>query len=646
MSDYLPFLIFGLSVGAVYGLSAMGLVLTYKTSGVFNLGQGAVAAAGAFAFYDLRELQGLPWPVAALISVLVFGGLLGVLLERFARSLSPVTTAYKIVATIGLLLAIRGLAVLRYGPEALTFQPFLPSDAIFTIADVPVGVDRVIYLGLGVASAVALYVFFNRSRLGTAMRAVVDDAPLLDMTGISPTRVRLSAWVIGSCFACASGVLFASAQNQLDVDILSLLVIQAFGAAAIGRFTNLPLSFVGGLAIGVLQALSSKVLSGQPALQGIAPNLPFIVLFLILLFSNRERLVELGRDIKGRAVPDSPFSLRQRALGFGLLLTAAVLVPQVVGSKIGFYLSAMSAVILFLSLGLLVRTSGQISLCHIGFAAIGAVAFAHTVNDGLPWAVAVLLGGLIVVPVGALIAIPAIRLSGLFLGLATLGFGILLAQYAYNREYMFGIGLETRRPMGFGSDEAYYYLLLAAAVIAAVLVSVVERSRLGRLLRGMADSPVALTTLGTNVNVSRVIVFCISTFLAGISGALSAGIFSSVNQDSFPFVGSLSALAVLAISGRRLLTSAVVAAVLFVVVPGYVTDAEANLWFNVAFGVAAILVAAGSQGAYGQALRSWASRATPRGESPVSARTEAYSDPLLALPEDDRDGQRPPVTVV
>lgn len=644
MSDYLPFLIFGLSVGAVYGLSAMGLVLTYKTSGLFNLGQGAVAAAGAFAFYDLRELQGLPWPVAALISVLVFGAFLGFLLERMARALAPVTTAYKIVATIGLLLAIRGIAVLRFGPEALTFQPFLPSKTVFTVADVPVGVDRLIYLGIGIASAVALFTFFNRSRLGTAMRAVVDDAPLLDMTGIDPARVRVSAWIIGSCFACASGVLFASAQQQLDVDILSLLVIQAFGAAAIGRFTNLPLSFVGGLAIGLLQAFASKAFSGTPSLQGIAPNIPFLVLFAILLFSNRERLVELGRDIKGRAVPDSPFPVRVRALGFAVLLAGALLVPQVVGSRLGFYMSAMASVVLFLSLGLLVRTSGQISLCHIGFAAIGAVGFANTVDGALPWGLAVLFGGLIAVPVGLLIAIPAIRLSGLFLALATLGFGILLAQYAYNRDYMFGIGLETQRPAGFDSDTRYYYLLLAFAIAAAVLVSVVERSRLGRLLQGMADSPVALTTLGTNVNISRVLVFCLSAFLAGISGAISASIFGSVNQDSYPFVASLSVLAILAISGRRLLTSAVVAAVLFEVLPGYVANDQANLYLNVAFGLTAVLVAAGSQGAYGQGLRSWVARQTDRTTSPVVARHHLEELPApvprLDLPGTEKDRPR------
>src|SRR4051794_24844928 len=100
----------------------MGLVLTYKTSGLFNLAHGAVCAAAAYVFYDLRQNAGLAWPVAALLSVLVFGAVVGLLLERMAGALAEVTTTYKIVATIGLLVAVRSLIVLRYGPTALFFE--------------------------------------------------------------------------------------------------------------------------------------------------------------------------------------------------------------------------------------------------------------------------------------------------------------------------------------------------------------------------------------------------------------------------------------------------------------------------------------------------------------------------------------------
>ncbi|WP_293769682.1 ABC transporter permease [Sporichthya sp.] len=621
MNEYIPYVIFGLATGSVYGLSAMGLVLTYKTSGLFNLAHGAVCAASAYAFYDLRQEHGVPWPIAAVLAVGVFGVVLGLVLERISALLAPVTTTFKIVATIGMFVAINYTVQLIYGPKALFFDPFLPTDEVFSVQGVSVDADNLIFLGLGTAAAVGLYVFFRVSRLGVAMRGVVDNPGLLDLNGTDPTRVRRTAWMIGSIFAAASGVLFASVQRQLDVNILSLLVVQAFGAAAIGLFRSLPMAFVGGLIVGVVQKLISKEAGTHDYLQGLDTNAPFIILFIVLLVAKRNTLVDVGASIKAKATPASVFTPRTRAGGYLVGLVVLLAVPQFVGSKLAFYNTAMSQVVLFLSLSLLVRTSGQISLCHVGFAAIGASGFGHMLGHGVPWGIAVLVGGLIAVPIGALIAIPAIRLSGLYLGLATLGFGILLAQYAYGKEYMFGAGfLATRRPDGFSSDTKFYYLLLGIAFAALALVVVIERSRLGRLLRGLADSPLALTTVGANVNITRTIVFCISAFLAGISGATYASLFGAVNQDSFNYVSSLIVLAILAISGRRTVTTAFVCAFLYQVLPGYLNDEDVQRLTYVLFGLTAIAVSILSQRQIADAAGRWASNAEARLVGPLTTR--------------------------
>jgi ABC-type branched-subunit amino acid transport system permease subunit len=599
MNAFIPYIVTGLIVGSIYGLSAMGLVLTYKTSGLFNVGHGAVCAASAFVFYELRQEHGVPWPIAAFVTVAIFGAATGLVLERLAAALSGVTTTYKIVATVGLLVAVRSLVILIWGSEQLTFNPFLPQAQAFKVSNVSISWDNVIDMGLGIAAAFGLAQFFRRSRLGVAMRGVVDNPALLDMAGTAPTKVRRTAWTIGSMFAAISGVLFASVTFQLDVNVLSLLVVQAFGAAAIGRFQSIPMAFVGGLLVGLLQKLVSKEFAGHELLRGIDLNVPFIILFIAMLVTPRGRLQEIGRKVKDRAPAVSQFSVRTRTGGYAVLLGAALMVPQLVDTRLSLYTTGLTQVVLFLSLGLLVRTSGQISLCHVGFAAVGAAGFGHMLAHGLPWGVALLLGGMFAVPVGAFIAIPAIRLSGLFLGLATLGFGILLAQYAYGQSWMFGFGrLDTRRPQ-FGdldSDQHYYYFVLAIALACVLVVALVERSRLGRLLRGLADSPTALTSLGTNLNMIRVMVFCLSAFLAGISGAMYASLFGSVNQDSFNYLQSLVLLAVLAISGRGTVTSAVVGALLLYVVPGYIDNPDQFSLLQVGFGLAAIFAAVLSQG--------------------------------------------------
>jgi len=473
---------------------------------------------------------------------------------------------------------------------------------------------------------VLLYLLFNGSRMGTAMRAVVDDAALLDLTGQAPAAVRRRAWLIGSCFAAASGVLFASQQQQLDATLLSLLVVQAFGAAAIGRFTNLPMAYVGGLGVGLFQQLASKELSSVASLQGLDYNIPFVVLFAVLLIVPKRKLVDLGQS--ARVVLPAQVALPRLVRGASAVagLAVALVVPFAAGTKLPLWSNAVSQVGIFLALGLLVRTSGQISLCHIGLAAVGAAGFGHALQSGLPWGVAVLVGGAVTIPVGAVIAIPAIRLSGLYLALATLGFGVLLSQFFYVKSFMFGLAdLHTSRPhvAGLATDRGYYYLLLACAVLGMVAVRVVERSRLGRLLKGMGDSPTAMVMMGADINVTKVIVFCLSAFIAGISGALFAGQFGSVSGDSFNYVQSLVVLAVLITAGRSTLVASVVGPVLLLVLPGYLDSPTASEVLQVLFGASALLVAVFSTGALSGSWRHRADAAASRlRNSTTAVRTE------------------------
>jgi len=432
-------------------------------------------------------------------------------------------------------------------------------------------------------------------------------------------------------FAAVSGILFASNQAQLDVNVLSLLVVQAFGAATIARFQSLPLCFAGGLAVGVLQKVVAKAAGSTEQLQGFDLAIPFLVLFVGLLVIPRRKLIEVGRLVPSRPLPVSPFSKPQRTAGFALFGLVTFLAPHFAGAKLPAYNVALSQVVLFASLHLLVRTSGQISLCHFGFAAVGAAGFGHLLNSGAPFPVAVAIGGLVCLPLALIVAIPAIRLSGLYLALATLGFGIVLAQYAYGKSYMFGGGqLETRQPHGFESERAYYYLLLLIAIASVLFVVLVEHSRLGRLLRAMSDSPLALGMLGTSVNVSRVLVFCIAGFLAGISGGLYASLFGAVNQDAFNYVQSLLALAVLAVAGRRTMTVAFLAPVLLYVVPVYIDNPTANRLLQLAFGLGAIAAAAFSQGALASFLGRGAEKHADRLQGPAGRRL--LPEPAPGLP--------------
>ena len=595
MRDLLPFLVSGLASRAIFALAGTGLTLTYKTSGIFNFGHGALATIAAYVFYWLHVEHRWNWILSFVACVVGLGMVLGLVMERLARQLARQTTAYKIVGTVGIVLFVQGLGTRKYGVNARLLPQFLPSGTkTFRLLDVTISYDRVIISVVALVAVTALYAVFRFSRIGTEMRAVVDDSELLDVQGTDPVRVRRVSWIVGSTFAALSGVLVAPLVG-LESIFLTFLVVQAFGAAAIGAFSSIPLTFLGGLVIGVLSDVSKKYVIRITWLQGLPASLPFVILFLVLLVLPKRKLVPPATPVQRPHLPyKGPWPLRL-VVGTAVVIGLAF-VPSSAGVNLGFYSAALTGMVMTLSLGLLVKTSGQVSLCHAAFAAIGACAFSQlTTTHGVPWLIAVPLAALVVVPIGALIAIPAIRLSGLFLALATFGFGIMIERFVYPLDVMFTSFSEGRRvprPSFARGDKAFYFVLLAFVVLTAIVMVAIHEGRLGRVLRGMSDSPVAVSTLGLSTNVTRVIVFCISSFFAAIAGILYASsVTVAASADSrFSFFSSLLLLATLAISPFRE-PWYVLPAAIGAVIPAYVHAAGTTDWLNVLFGFFAIVVA-------------------------------------------------------
>jgi branched-subunit amino acid ABC-type transport system permease component len=570
MHDLLPFILVGVASGSVYGLAAAGLTLTFKTSGVFNFAHGAIAAAAAFFFFETHFVRGVPWPLALAAGVLGFGTVAGLGLELIARRLATVAPAQRIVGTVGLLLAVQGLLTWRFGFETRTVPNFLPQGGA-EVFGVRVEAQQVILMAVGVVSTIGLYLFFRLSRLGTAMRAMVDDPVLLSVSGTRPNRVRRGAWIIGCWFAALSGILIAPSLG-LDAFLLTLLVVQAFGAAAIGRFNSLPLAYAGGIGVGVATALAQKFVAGSQVLNGLPPSIPFLVLFFALVAAPPRRtatVVAQRRPVERKAAARPP--------GVVLLVGAGAIlgVPAFAGPKLPIYISACSAFLVFLSLAVLVHESGQISLAHAGFAAVGAATMGHlTTGAGLPWGLALLLAGLSAVPLGLVVALPAIRLAGVYLALATLGLGIFLERVAYATGAMFGVaGRMAPRPslpfVDANSDTGFYYVSVAVVALTALATVAMLRSRLGRLLRGLADSPRALVAHGLNVNVARALVFGISACIGGLAGALTISAAGQANGRGFTYLHSLFFFAVVGLVRRGAVRSAVIATMLYTIAPAY-----------------------------------------------------------------------------
>jgi len=596
VSSLLPFVVAGIVSGAIYGLAATGLVLTYKTSGIFNFGHGALATAAAYCFYWMHVDHGWDWKLSAFVSVIVVGTLMGLAMERIARALARQRTAWKVVGTVGLILLVQGLGSIKYGTDPLRVEQFLPKgNESFRLLDVNIRWGQVTVAVVAILAVVALYALFRSTRLGLAMRAVVDDPDLVDLQGTNPIMVRRTSWILGSVLASLSGVLIIPFIG-LESITLTFLVVQAFGAAAVGMFSSIPLTFAGGLGIGIGEALLTKYEISNPALQGFSRGLPFIVLVIVMLVTPRERLAPPSSAEARPALQwQGPISLR---LGAGVVVFGALAtVPMWAETKLApYWIGALTTVIIMLSLGLLVRTAGIVSLSTAAFAAVGATTFSQfAVGLGVPWLPAILLAGLVAVPVGAVVAIPSVRLSGLFLALATLGLGLLMERVFYGKSFMFtqlAQGRTVPRPSIATSNTEYYYLVLAFVVGAVLLVGAIHRGRLGRILQGMGESPQAVSTLGQSITATRVIVFCIGAYMAAVAGALHGGMLGIAGAESYYFssFNSIVLVAILALAPFRVPWYAVFAGITQVI-PAYIEGDHTGEWLTVLFGFFAIVIA-------------------------------------------------------
>jgi branched-subunit amino acid ABC-type transport system permease component len=599
----LPYLVVGLVTGSLYGISGVGLVLVYRTTGVFNLANGAVAALAAYLFYALYDEHGVPWAVAAAICVLGFGPVAGVLLEVIFRPLTSRSAAMGIVATVGLLLAVEGYLYLQFGDNYLPFPGFLPGSS-FELGGVEVTAGDLITFIVPTMLTIALYIYMKRSRTGLAMRGVVNSARLVALTGTSPNRIRRTAWTIGAAFAGLSGILLAPSIN-LDANLLSLTVVTSFGAAALGFFKSLPRTYAGALVLGVAQSLSTRYLVSPPW-NAIPTSLPFLILLVLLVTMHRRLPVQAvvterssSRPIFVARLQSAPVSARLLAAGGCAVLLIAI--PRVVGFDLPLYTEAVIFALVFGAFSLLVSESGQTSLCQACFVAAGATTLSHLTTGPahLPWFVALLLAGLVAVPLGIIVAISAVRLPGIYLALATFGFALLMQGLLYPSSLMFGSQLlvSAARPRFgplSGSDTSFYYLAVLIVGVSLVVIWTIRAGRSGRFLAALSEAPDVLTTNGLNPSAPRLVVFATSAFFSGVAGGLFVTLFGSISGTSYGAITSLLWIAVLALGGRTFLLAAAIPAAALAVVPAYLGFFSANVQ-TLLFGLGALFVGLGWQ---------------------------------------------------
>lgn len=564
MSAFWPFIIIGLFSGSVYALAAMGLVLTYKTSGIFNFAYGAMAMFCGFTFWQLRDGWHLTSWLSLPILLLVVAPLLGLICERLFRPVVTLSADIQIVIALGVLAFLQAVVPLLYGGKDRALHSIFPTSTFSVGGQLNVSYTQLLTLVLAGGLGVGLSITLRRTRFGVATQAVVDNRDLAELIGVSSEFVSRVAWVISCVFAGLVGILLSSSQG-LDVYSLVVVVIYAFAPAVLGKLVSLPLAFAGAMVLGVAQSVLAKY-GSSGTVADVEASLPYLALFALLLVHGKG-LKEVRSSFRS-VTASAPTGGARRLVGLASLLGALALVlPALVH---GSLLRDVSAGLVFsavaLTLVVLTGWAGQISLAQFSFVGVGAFTAGHLGGaHGGGFLVAALLGALVAIPLGVVVGVPSLRLSGLFLALATMAFALLLDNLVFIRRSISGgyTGLSVARPrllgLGFGSDRSFYYLAAALFATYALAAVGLRRGPVGRRLQMIRDAPLGASTFGVNLTLTKLVVFAGCGAAAAFAGAFYGAMRQTINPSDFGFGASLELLLLVVLGGRALVGGSLIA---------------------------------------------------------------------------------------
>jgi branched-chain amino acid transport system permease protein len=563
MTDILLFGILGLGTGAAYALISLGVVLVYKGSGVVNFSAGAMAGTAAI-FYAVQTSDGTPAGLAALMTI-AGAGILGVLLYTFIfRPLRKAPVLAQVVTTLGIWIALDGLAFQIWGAPSVIAPAIFPSAPVHVFG-IAFGRDRLYMVVLVAILATALWAVYRFTEFGIATRGAAESERSASLLGYSPHRLGAINWAVGCMLAAVAGIVIAPI-TTLDINSLSLLILPALAAAVVGRFSSFFVAAGVAMGIGILQS----IILDKVTQVGVSDALPFVIVIVALLLSGR-RIPQRGTLSLARLPLASPPNLRP--IRFIALSVITIVLLAVVGNS---YQSAittsMITVIVALSLVVITGFIGQISLMQMAFAgASGFLTSTFAVNAGLPFPLPTILAALVAIPIGIALGLPAVKIRAMALAVVTLGAAVAVNSVVFQNPAWTGGGLGKPVPspsifglsLNPGSHPVAFGIFVLIVTLAVILaVSNLRISPSGRRMLAVRSNERAAAAMGINVPLAKLEAFAISAMLAGLSGSILSYQLGNVAFDRFDPIASLTILAVVYIGGIATVSGAVVAGII------------------------------------------------------------------------------------
>ena len=575
----LGILINGAILGMLYALLAFGLILVYRANRIINFAHAGLGLVPAVTALLLVTNRNWPYPVSVavmLVGSALVGGVVELIMRRFTNSPRLIATVF----TIGLAQIFVYLELNL--PQWIGGTPGLPFNFPTPYTHFKVTIGGIIfngdYFAIVVATAAVcagLAAFLRFTRAGIAVRASAENADRASLLGVPVARLSTIVWILaGLCSGIAVYLQAPVIAVPTGGAVSPLVLLYGLAAAVVARMESLPIAFAAGIGVGMIQQATFAG-SSRPD-DAAALMLPVILTALLLQRRRMARAFDTGiASFKAlqefRPIPVELRGLKEvrqvRMGAIGLVVALGLAAPWIVGtSRAAFCTQAAIAGMVAVSLVVLSGWAGQISLGQYAFAGVGAavaggLATRHHQDFFVTLGAAVIVGAVVAV----LIGIPALRVTGLFLAVVTLGFGAAV-QYAGLSRDRFGwllppTGSFVTKPVLYGrinlaSDTRFYYVCLIFLALSCLSAWSLRHSRSGRLFIGLRDNQRAMQAFGVDATVTRLSAFAIAGAIAALAGALSA-YQSQVDAGSFTMDISLTAFLYAVVGGLTSLPGAV-----------------------------------------------------------------------------------------
>ncbi len=591
MQQYLLFAIIGLGFGCVYAAQALGVVITFRGTGIINFATGAMAMWGAYVYDELHKTGDLVLPLAvvphrvgigegagsvpfvatlalAVASCSLIGLLVHVLVFQPLRS-APVLA--RVVASVGVLLAIQALIVMQFGNTPRPVEPILPNESI-SLAGISFSRDRLWLTGVVVLVAAAVWAWFRFTRIGLAVRAGAENERAISLARYSPQLLSGATWILSSTIVGAILIL-ASPMVILNPLTYVLAIVPALAAALIGRLSSIGITVIAALALGVLQSIvvfqTTKSWWPDWAVTGLSDAVPFIVIVVALFFVG-DALPSRGA-MESDSLPEVNRAKIRALAVLPIVLAAGAAIMFTSGTYRFAIITSMIATVILLSLVVLTGLVGQISLAQAGIAGTAGFALSKLGGSvGIPFPFSTLLAALVATLFGVLVGIPALRIRGVQLAVVTMAGAVALEKFIFRNPsltdaagnpivdpMLFGLDLGVREGRNIARVE-FGILVLMLVTICAVLVGNLIRSATGRRFLAVRSNERASASVGISIANTKLLAFGVASFLAGIGGAFMGYSRSQLSAESFTVLVGLSFLAFAYLGGITSVRGAII----------------------------------------------------------------------------------------